>query len=111
MKGAVTKCRIEGKRKMQHLKPLKADLDSSPLCKVLNIVCILADSELQKGAKPWSWQESCGEQLKQVLCSADCPACIPALLACDDHLGLFSGGIGALACPVQSHHGWTAQAA
>lgn len=50
---AVTKCRIEGKRKTQHLKPLKANFDSSPLCRVWNFVCNLADSELQMGTKPW----------------------------------------------------------
>lgn len=37
---------------MQHLKPLKANFDSSPLCKVLNFICVLADSELQMGTKP-----------------------------------------------------------
>lgn len=53
VKGAVTKCRIEKKRKMQHLRPLKANFGSSPLCRVLKFVCVLADSELQMGTRPW----------------------------------------------------------
>lgn len=53
VKGAVTKRRIEGKRKMRHLKPLKANFHSSRLCRVLNLVCVLADSELQMGTKHW----------------------------------------------------------